>query len=214
MRWALGIAGALAAVAALWAILPGVFNAKREKDAKAARVEAQHVAAERARLIREQRPVRGRAHGLARLPADAPAAERLAQRRALVDQTEAAILADARKRIAAGQLDGPVTKVSCGPLVRSPDNAGDEEDLSKRLGRYDCVAVKRDVVDEHGKVVGLLGHPFVATIDFGRRSWVLCKDNKVPGERGKPLAKVRLDPACVGAEGQKVVGNGYAAPDS
>jgi hypothetical protein len=76
------------------------------------------------------------------------------------------------------------------------------------------VAVKRDVVDENGKVVGLLGHPFVATIDFGRRSWVLCKDNKVPGERGKPLATVRLDAACVGAQGQKVVGNGYAAPDS
>lgn len=214
MRWALGIAGALAAIAALWAILPGVFDAKRENDAKAAHEQAQRVAAERARLIREQRPIRGRAHDLARLPADAPAATRLAQRRALVDQTKAAILAEARKRVATGELDGPVTKVSCGPLVRSPDNASDETDLSKRLGRYDCVAVKRDVVDGNGKVVGLLGHPFVATIDFPRRSWVLCKDNKVPGERGKPLAKARLDPACVGAEGQKVVGNGYAAPDS
>jgi hypothetical protein len=213
-RWVLGIAGAIAAIAALWAILPGVFEAKKDNDAKVAREHAQRVAAERARLIREQRPIRGHAHGLPRLPADAPAAERLAQRRALVGQTEAAILAEARKRIAAGQLDGPVTKVNCGPLIRAPDNARDENDLSKRRGRYDCVAVKRDVVDENGKVVGLLGHPFVATIDFGRRSWVLCKDNKVPGERGKPLAKVRLDPSCVGAEGQKVVGNGYAAPDS
>jgi hypothetical protein len=213
-RWVLGVAGAIAAIAALWAILPGVFDAKQEKDAQAAREQAQRVATERARLIREQRPVRGRAHGLAALPKDAPASERLAQRRALVGQTEAAILTEARKRIATGELDGPVRKVSCGPLVRSPDNARDENDLSKRLGRYDCVAVKRDVVDENGKFLGLLGHPFVATVDFGRRSWVLCKDNKVPGERGTPLAKVRLDPSCVGAEGQKAVGNGYAAPDS
>jgi len=213
-RWALGTVGAIAAIAALWAILPGVFDAKKEKDAQAAREQAQRVATERARLIREQRPVRGRARGLPRLPADASAAQRLAQRRELVDQTEAAILTEARKRIAAGEMDGPVAKVSCGPLVRTPDNARDEDDLSKRLGRYDCVAVKRDVVDGNGKVVGLLGHPFVATIDFGRRSWVLCKDNKVPGERGKPLATVRLDPSCLGAQGQKVVGNGYAAPDS
>jgi hypothetical protein len=213
-RWVLGGVGAVAVVAALWAILPGVFDAKQEKDAQAARQQAQLEARERARLIREQRPVHGRAHGLAALPADAPAAERLAQRRALVGQTEAAILAEARKRVAAGELDGPVRNVTCGPLVRTPNNARDENDLSKRLGRYDCVAVKRDVVGADGKVVAALGHPFVATIDFTRRTWVLCKDNKVPGERGKPLAKARLAPECVGAVGQPTVGNGYAAPDS
>jgi hypothetical protein len=213
-RWALGVAGAIAAIAALALILPGVFAARDAQNAKVAREEAQRVAAERARLIRDQRPVRGRAHGLGRLPAGAPAATRLAQRRALLAQAEAAILAEARHRVSTGELDGPIRNVSCGPLVRTPDNAGDENDLSKRLGRYDCVAVKRDIINGDGQVVGRLGHPFVATLDFAKRSWVFCKDNKVPGERGQPLAMVRLDPACVGAEGQPVVGNGYKLPDS
>jgi hypothetical protein len=213
-RWALGAVGALAAIGALILILPGVFSARDEHNAQLAREQAKRVAAERARLIHEQRPIRGRAHDLPALAANAPAADRLAQRRALLGQAEAAILTEARHRVSTGELDGPVRDVNCGPLVRTPNNARDENDLSKRLGRYDCVAVKRNVVDADGKVVGFLGHPFVATLDFTKRSWVFCKDNKVPGERGKPLAKVRLDPSCVGAEGQAVVGNGYAAPDS
>jgi hypothetical protein len=191
MRWVLGVAGAIGAIVALILILPGVFSAKQAKDREAAQAQAQLVAKERARLIREQRPVRGRAHGLSKLPSSAPAAERLAQRKALVGQAEAAILTEARKRVAAGELDGPIRNVVCDPLVRAPGNPRDENDLSKRLGR-----------------------PFVTTVDFSKLSWVLCKDNKVPGERGKPLATARLDPSCVGAEGQKVVGNGYAAPDS
>src|SRR3954470_17512534 len=64
-RWVIGAVGAIAAIAALWAILPGVFDAKNEHDAKVARDQARLEAAERARLIREQRPVHGRAHGLA-----------------------------------------------------------------------------------------------------------------------------------------------------
>jgi hypothetical protein len=213
-RWVLGAAGAIAAIVALILILPGVFSAKQAKDREAAQAQAQLEAKERARLIREQRPVRGRAHGLTKLSSSAPAAERLAQRKALVVQAEAAILTEARKRVAAGELDGPIRNVVCDPLTRAPGNPRDENDLSKRLGRYDCVAVKRDVIGANGNVVATLGHPFVATVDFSKLSWVLCKDNKVPGERGKPLAKARLDPSCVGAEGQKVVGNGYAEPDS
>lgn len=213
-RWALGVAGVVVAIAALALILPGVFAARDAHNAQVAREEAQRVAAERARLIRDQRPVRGRAHGLGRLPAGAPADTRLAQRRALLGQAEAAILAEARHRVSTGELDGPVRGVSCGPLLPTPEHARDENDLSKRLRRYDCVAVKRDIVNGDGQVVGQLGHPFVATLDFARRSWVFCKDNKLSGELGKPLATVRPDPACVVAEGQPVVGNGYKLPDS
>jgi hypothetical protein len=71
--------------------------------------------------------------------------------------------------------------------------------------------VKRPVVED-GRVVASFGHPYVATLDYGDRSWVLCKDNKVPGERANALAKVPLDAACVGAEGAARVGDGYAAP--
>jgi len=107
-----------------------------------------------------------------------------------------------------GELDGPVKSVTCDPLIRNPGNVGEEEDLSNRRGRYDCVAVKRDVV-KHGKVVGLFGHPFVGTADFKRFTYVWCKDNKVPGERGKPLAKVPIPAVCIGAEGRPRIGDGY-----
>ena len=107
-----------------------------------------------------------------------------------------------------GELDGPVKSVSCGPLIRNPGNVGEEEDLSNRRARYDCVAVKREVM-KGGKVVGLFGHPFVGTADFKRFTYVWCKDNKVPGERGKPLAKVPIPAVCIGAEGRPRVGDGY-----
>ena len=70
------------------------------------------------------------------------------------------------------------------------------------------MAVKREVMNG-GKVVGLLGHPFVGTADFKRFTYVWCKDNKVPGERGKPLAKVPIPAVCIGAEGRPRIGDGY-----
>ena len=62
-----------------------------------------------------------------------------------------------------------------------------------------------------GKVVGLLGHPFVGTAGSSTRFTYLQsgKDNKVPGERGKPLAKVPIPAVCIGAEGRPRIGDGY-----
>ncbi len=189
-------------------ILPGVFDAKRETNARLAKEHAARVAAERKRLTREQRPMRGRPVGLKPPGPTASASEQLAARRKLITALEGAILADAQNRVKTGQLDGPVKSVSCGPLIRNPGNVGEEEDLSNSRGRYDCVAVKREVM-KGGKVVGLFGHPFVGTADFKRFTYVWCKDNKVPGERGKPLAKVTIPAVCIGAEGRPRVGDGY-----
>ena len=207
-RWILaGLALAGVIVAAIL-ILPGVFDAKRETEARVAREHAARVAAERKRLIREQRPMRGKPANLKPPRPNAGASEVLAARKQLVIALEGAILADAQQRVKSGELDGPVKSVSCGPLIRNPGNVGEEEDLSNRRGRYDCVAVKREVM-KGGKVVGLFGHPFVGTADFKRFTYVWCKDNKVPGERGKPLAKVPIPAVCIGAEGRPRVGDGY-----
>lgn len=212
-RWALGAAALLVLAVAAVLILPGVFDSKRELDRRTAAEQAARVAAERKRLIREQRPMRGRPAGLHAPARGASPAVQLAARRQLVVALEGAILTDARARIASGELDGPVTRVNCGPLVRTQAARGEEEDLSKARARYDCVAVKRDVING-GKVVASLGHPFVATADFRRFSYVWCKDNKVPGERGKPLAKVPIAPECIGAEGRPRIADGYLAePD-
>ena len=212
-RWVLGIVGAIAAIAALWAILPGRLRRqateRREGRPRGAAARRGRARAADPRAAPGPRPrARPRA-----LPADAPAAERLAQRRALVGQTEAAILAEARKRIATGELDGPVAKVNCGPLVRTPDNARDENDLSKRLGRYDCVAVKRDVVDADGKVVGprppVRGDDRLRAPDLGP-----VQGQQGPGRARQAAGEGAARPSCVGAGGQQAVGNGYAAPDS
>ena len=207
-RWALGGLALVVVIAAAALILPSVFDAKRDNDARVAREHAARVAAEKKRLTREQRPMRGRPAGLRAPGLTASASERLAARRKLVVALEGAILADARSRVEAGELDGPVTRVSCGPLIKNPGMLTEDQDLSKSRGRYDCVAVKREVING-GKVVGLFGHPFVGTADFKRFTYVWCKDNKVPGERGKPLAKVPIPAVCIGAEGRPRVGDGY-----
>jgi len=212
-RWILGVVALIGALTAAALILPGVFDTRDANNARAAREQAALEAAERRRLAREQRPVRGRPAGLRPPAADAPPAEQLAARRQLITALEGAILTDARARIDKGELDGPVSRVECGPLIRNPAARGEEENLSNTRGRYDCVAVKREVIKE-GKVVGLLGHPFVATADFKRFTYVFCKDNKAPGERGKPLATVPIPAVCIGAEGRPRVGGGYLAPDA
>jgi hypothetical protein len=193
MRWALGAATVLLVAGACALILPSVFDARDSGEAERARAQAALEATERRRLAAEQKPIRGRPPGDVRA------------RVAITGALESAILADARRRVAQGRLDGPLTAVKCSPLVLGTDP------YAQPLGRFDCVAVKRPIMRD-GKEVASLGHPFVATIDWKQRSWVFCKDNKVPGERGKPLAKVPLDPACVGAEGAERLGDGYLAP--
>jgi hypothetical protein len=207
-RWALGGLALVAVVVAAVLIMPGVFSAKRDNDARVAREFAARVAAEKKRLIREQRPMRGRPKGLHAPPAGASPAVQRAARHRLVVALEGAMLSDAQARVASGELDGPVKRVTCGPLIKNPGMHTEDEDLSKSRGRYDCVAVKRDVMRD-GKVVGLFGHPFVGTADFKRFTYVWCKDNKVPGERGKPLAKVPVPAVCIGAEGRPRIGDGY-----
>jgi hypothetical protein len=213
MRWTLGAALVAAAIVTAILVTPGIRETKAERATRLAREQTALVNRQRAKLIREQRPVRGRATGLAPLPKDATDVERRAARRALVVALEQAIYTDAQARIRKKTLDGPVRFVECGPLVRTPDGITDDEVLTKRLGRYDCVGVQRDV-RRFGRTVALMGHPYVGTVNFEKNSYVFCKDNKVPGERGPALAKVTLAPACLGlADDAERFGNGYIQPD-
>ena len=207
-RWILAGVALAGVIAAAVLILPGVFSAKRDNDARVAREHKALVAAERRRLIHEQRPMRGRPAHLRPPAAGVSDGEQIAARHKLVTALEGAILADARARVKSGELHGSVKRVSCGPLIRTPGNPDEADDLSKPRGRYDCVAVERDVIKD-GKVVGLLGLPFVGTADFKRFTYVWCKDNKVPSENGRPLTKVPIPAVCIGDEGQPRVGDGY-----
>ena len=138
-----------------------------------------------------------------------PRAEQLAARRQLVVALEGAILADARSRVAAGRARRADPARELRAAGQEPGHAhrgrGPLQDARAATTAWRSSA--RSCSSD--KVVGLLGHPFVGTADFKRFTYVWCKDNKVPGERGQPLAKVPIPAVCIGAEGQPRVGDGY-----
>lgn len=207
-RIALGVAALLLLGGVVAYATPRITDSREARAERLAREQAERVRREVARITRLQRPVHG----------EGQPASGLAERRALVTALEQAILTETLARRARGEITGSrPQEVICGPLVRHsvggrPVEHGDENDLAKRRGRYDCTAVQRDVVRE-GTLVGRFGIPFVAVIDFRRGTFTYCQDTKIPGERGEALAKVPVPPACIGAEGAERVGDGYAAPE-
>jgi hypothetical protein len=207
-RWVLGGALVVLAAAALAILVPRIDESKRDRAVAERAATRAQLAAQRVRLVAEQRPHRGR--GDTRDDLTAGAAERLAARAALVRDVEAAITGDARARVAAGRLSGRVRETQCGQGRR--DLTRDDRDLSKRIGRYDCVAVTGDATRD-GASVAAFGVPFVAAVDFRRGTYVWCKNNPAPGEGGRALLTVRLDPACLGLPPDaEPLGNGYVMP--
>jgi hypothetical protein len=164
-------------------------------------------AAETARLKRIQAPHRASATEL-RPAAGASDQTVLGARAALVRDVEASITRDAQARDRAGELKGPIARTECGPLLKAKDAIPDDRILSKAIGRYDCVAVKRSVTGEAGQSVGRLGFAFVAALDFKRYTYVWCRNTPAQGERGEALAFVRLERACLAAKG-RALGTGY-----
>jgi hypothetical protein len=199
-----GAAALVVAVAVIAIVLNSVVS-HRDKRERAASAKA--VAAEKARLRVIQAPHRGSATQL-RPTAGASDAQLLSARAALVRAAEASITTDAQARDRAGELRGPIVGTECGPLLKAKDAVPDDRILSKPIGRYDCVAVKRSVNGENGQSVGRLGFAFVAALDFKRFTYVWCRNTPAQGERGVALAFVRLERACLAAKG-RALGTGY-----
>ena len=195
-----GVFAAVLAVAVLALVLTSVSSSR---DKRLAREDAQLAKVERARLTRIQAPHRGAAVDL-RPRAGASDAQLRAARAALRARAEAAITADAQARAKRGELDGPIARTSCGTLLRDPRAVPDDRVLTKAVGRYDCIAVKRPI----GGGGGDFGYPFVAALDFKRFTYVWCRNTPAQSERGKALAFVRLDRACLAARG-RALGTGY-----
>lgn len=202
-----GAAAVLAALAVIGSVV--ALGDKGSRQAREHREQARLVADLRAKLTRIQAPHRGAARSLAP-PAGASDAQRLAARKALVGAVERRITADARARARAGELDGPIVSTTCGPILKSKDAIPDDEVLSKRIGRYDCVAIKHHVTAAQGEKVAELGFAFVAALNFDTYTYTWCRNNPAQGERGVALVFVRLDRACLAAKG-KALGTGYAA---
>ncbi len=165
--WALA-AAALAAVAivVVAVVVPALDDAKTAGTAREQRAHEAFVRRERARLAAEQAPHRGRAPAAARLHA---AARDDRARAALLDAVRADVGRDARARVAAGALDGPILAVTCAPP--SGDGGG-----PVRV-HLECLAVTSGRAGQTRS-----GHPFLvsASLRDGRYAW--CKENVPPGE--------------------------------
>ena len=199
-----GAAAVVVAVAAIALVLNSVVSDRNKREDAEAK---KSVAAEKARLKRIQAPHRGSATQLRPAPGASDQTV-LAARAALVRDVEARITTDAQARDRAGELQGPIARTECGPLLKAKDAVPDDRILDKPIGRYDCVAVKRSITGEAGQSVGRLGYAFVAALDFRKFTYVWCRNTPAQGERGVALAFVRLDRACLAAKG-RALGTGY-----
>jgi hypothetical protein len=188
----IGIGAAIAAVLlgalAAW-LVPRIDRAKRHEAAAEKRQLAALTAKERRILTRDQRLHTGRATGAR--PSNPAAAQR-----ALVADLERAITGDARARIAAGTLSGQVLTTSCRPFTRGPTPASTSPTAT--AAPYECTAVTGDIRSSQRNPAGAIGYPFWARVDFPRGTFLWCKVNLPPGERGigGEVAVVALPPPC------------------
>src|SRR5688500_17360740 len=163
--------GALALVIAVGALLasPAIDRSKDRAAERDARETAARQAAKRARLTVEQRP------RSARLGAGAP-----------LSALAAAVQADAKARVAAGTLDGPVQQTECEPYPAA--EARRLQELAQPSGRrgYLCEVTTTTIRATDESPAGGLAYPFLAVIDYdaGRITW--CKANPPPGEKAIP----------------------------
>jgi hypothetical protein len=164
---ALGIAAALTA-GGIWLAVEASQRAQR-KDAQA---EAAFRASEVRRLLADQ------SAQTARLRATSGPA--------LLGELEAAVGADARARVRAGSLDGPIRATVCRPggaLI----NAAERTDL------FRCFAATSSAVG------ATLGHEFLVRVDASRGLAIWCHNNYPPGHPDTEKAiSVPLGRACTG----------------
>jgi hypothetical protein len=190
------IAGAvflLALVAAGVAFLPSIQESKDDRARSEERARAQARADLARRLAAEQRPHFARSASVA--PAAAAAEQRLAARAELMDDLEANVLADARKRVRAGSLDGPILRVECEPFPRSVDAVGADSDLTRREGRYSCLAVTAEFERTEQSIGGVLGHQYRTLVDFESGRYAYCK---ISGQAGPSRDQLATTPRACG----------------
>jgi hypothetical protein len=192
------IAAALAVVAAIAiavALVPGVLESKHERAESEQRARAELRAQRIRELEAEQRPRVRRSRSVA--APGAVAEERLAARAGLMDELSGNVLADARRRARGGELDGPIQRVVCQPFPRTVDGVGADRDLSRRRGRYSCVAVTAAFGRGEASIRGVIGHQYRVLVDFQTGGYAYCK---ISGQAGPSREQLVTTPrACGGS---------------
>lgn len=202
-RWILGKMGRRARIAAglvvVAAVVIGVALAGGIRESKQERAESER--RERAELravrIRElqaaQRPRLGRSQSVA--PTGAGPERQLVARAGLMEELSGAILTDSRRRVRMGALDGPIRRIDCEPFPRTVEGIGADEDLSRRRGRYSCLAVTGEFRRGQGSLGGLLGHQYRALVDFADGRYGFCK---ISGQAGPTRDQLVTTPRACG----------------
>lgn len=185
----LAVVALLGVIAVGIAIAPGIRESKQERE-QAEREERARLRAEReAQIRRDQRPV---------FFEGTPARSSVSARRALVDEADASVLADARRRVEQGRLKGPIRSSDCEPFPRNLTGIGAEADPEERYGRYFCLAVTAEFARDESTRGGSLGHPYRVRIDFDTGRYALCK---ISGRPGEGLLTRRIGPTVPAACG-------------
>ncbi|MDX6667686.1 MAG: hypothetical protein QOK04_1066 [Solirubrobacteraceae bacterium] len=185
-KLAIGGAAAALLLAALAAwIVPRIDESKRATARAERRRAVVLTANERTRLAADQQLHQGGAPGLAEKGGTGASG-------LLVAALERSITLDARQRVAAGTLKGPILQTSCHPYTRTgaaPRSAPD---------KYECTAVTAEIQPSVRNVAGQSGYPFWARVNFSASSYVWCKINPRPSERaiGSELVAVALPAQC------------------
>lgn len=116
------------------------------------------------------------------------------RRPALVADLRRAILADARRRVAQGRLEGPAREVTCS--IAREDQVYAKENPGAPILRYSCLAVR---LRSNGRPPVMLGAPFAARVQFEVPRYTWCMFTPVGGE-GTHTAltfEVSPSPKCV-----------------
>src|SRR3954469_16558226 len=155
----------LAAAGGAWLLTsPSINHLKKTAAQREAERQAAFVKRETARLKADQRLHHGRG---------ASAAE---SRPELEGDLKTAITADARARVAAHTLRGPIQRTECETVTHGPFVP------SAARGGYECIAVSSEIA-KGVQVGGQIGYPFWAIVDYRTRTFAWCKINPRGGER-------------------------------
>jgi hypothetical protein len=190
------VAAALVLVAAIAigvALVPGILESKQERTKSEQRERSEFRTQRIRELEAEQRPRFRRSESVA--PAGAGDQERLAARAGLMEELSRAVLADSRRRVSRGELDGPIRRVECEPFPRTAEGVGADRDLSRRTGRYSCVAVTAEFGRGAASSGGVIGHQYRILVDFDSGRYAFCK---VSGQAGPSREQLVTTPRACG----------------
>ena len=183
----------LALLTAAGLIIPNWRDSAAEQRAAERAAQAKLEAAERARVTRLQTP------RFASGPPRRQGESLLTHRARLVDAGAAAITADARKHMAAGDFSGPVAGTECVPFPTTESRRAQESDPSIARNSYECLAYERhfQLSELNGKArTGIIGQRYWLVIDYAAAKMAYCLLVPPPGEGGKALAFVRVERPC------------------